>query len=125
MRAVVGADALDISASKLVSVSDGLAFAMLRQSQRANAGELRLVLRSGARCGSHNVFAPTHYLQAGWRRAERDVRVLPALNGISLSLFRLQTCNRSALPLFAADQRWRRQVMLQQRWRYARKLVTA
>jgi hypothetical protein len=30
MRAVVGADALDISASKLVSVSDDVAFAILR-----------------------------------------------------------------------------------------------
>src|SRR4051812_25000798 len=88
MRAVVGADALDISASKLVIVSDGHAFAILRQSQRANAGELRLVLRGGARCGSHNVFAPTQHLRVGWRWAERDGRVLPALNGKSLSLFR-------------------------------------
>ena len=57
MRAVVGADALDISASKLVIVSDGVAFAILRPSHRPNAGGLRLVLRSGTRCGLHNIFA--------------------------------------------------------------------
>ena len=57
MRAVVSADALDISASKLVFVSGGAAFAILRPSQRPNAGELRLVLRSATRCGSHNAFA--------------------------------------------------------------------